>query len=86
MRYSSGMSLEKAIEEVRYKANDVCAFVRLIDSLSKEDKETLLQALENKVPDVTLASALRKEGWRVAEYSIARHRKGTCRCLQTIKK
>lgn len=80
------MSLEKAIEEVRYKGDDVCAFARLINSLDKEDKETLLKALENKVPDVTLASALRKEGWRVAEYSIARHRKGNCRCLNAIKK
>jgi len=80
------MSLEKAIEEVRYKGDGVCSFARLINSLSAEDKETLLKALENKVPDTTLASALRKEGWRVAEYSIATHRKGTCRCLNTTKK
>lgn len=79
------MSLEKAIEEVRHRPDDVCSFARLINNLNDEDRKTLLKALENKVPDVTLASALRKEGWRVAEYSIATHRKGNCRC-PNIKK
>jgi hypothetical protein len=73
------MSLEKSIEEFKHN-NGVCPFAKLINNLNDEDKKALLKALDNKVPDVTLASALRKEGWRIAEISIAQHRKGICRC------
>jgi len=73
------MSLEKSIEEFKHNSG-VCPFAKLINNLNDEDKKALLKALDNKVPDVTLASALRKEGWRIAEISIAQHRKGICRC------
>jgi len=72
------MSLEKSIEEFRYKGT--CPFAKLISTLNAADKKALLSALEKRIPDVTLASALRKEGYKIAEISISQHRKGLCRC------
>jgi hypothetical protein len=76
------MSLENSIEEARYKGNVVCPFARLIDQLSDADKKALDAAINKRLPDVTLATALRKEGYRIAEISISQHRKGLCRCRQ----
>lgn len=73
------MSLEKSIEQFKHSYG-VCPFAKLVNNLNDEDRKALLKAIENKVPDITLASALRKEGWRIAEVSIAQHRKGICRC------
>lgn len=74
------MSLENSIEEARYKGGITCPFARLIDQLSEADKKALDAAINKRLPDVTLATALRKEGYRIAEVSISQHRKGLCRC------
>jgi hypothetical protein len=75
------MTLEDAIEKVRYKKQDSpCPFGVIIEKLSKEDKDALHKAIEKRIPDVTLANALRKEGYRIAEISISTHRRGVCRC------
>lgn len=76
------MSLENSIEEARYKGNTVCPLARLINGLSEADKKALDAAINKRLPDVTLATALRKEGYRIAEISISQHRKGLCRCRQ----
>jgi hypothetical protein len=73
------MSLEKSIEEFTY-SNGVCPFAKLFFKLNSEDQKALVKAVANNVPDITLASALRKEGYRIAEISISQHRKGICRC------
>lgn len=78
------MSLEKSIEEFRYKGgNGICPFAKLINTLNDADKKALEAAIAKRLPDVTLASALRKEGYKIAEISISQHRKGLCRCPQT---
>lgn len=77
------MSLENSIEEARFKGNTLCPFARLIDELNDADKKALDAAINKRLPDVTLATALRKEGYRIAEISISQHRKGICRCRQT---
>jgi hypothetical protein len=75
------MSLEESIEAVRYKGADLsCPFQRLINNLPVADKKALLNAIDKNLPDVTLAQALRKEGYKIAEISIANHRKRVCRC------
>jgi hypothetical protein len=75
------MTLEDSIEMVRYKKQDQpCPFALIIEKLSKEDKDALHKAIEKRIPDVTLANALRKEGHRIAEISISSHRRGVCRC------
>lgn len=80
--YSSPMSLEKSIEEFRYKGSGLCPFAKLITALNDADKKALESAMAKRLPDVTLASALRKEGYKIAEISISQHRKGLCRCPQ----
>lgn len=77
------MSLEKSIEEFRYKGSGLCPFARLINTLNDADKKALNAAITKRLPDVTIASALRKEGYKIAEISISQHRKGLCRCPQT---
>ena len=77
------MSLENSIEEFRYKGNNACPFARLIEQLNDADKKALDAAINKRLPDVTLATALRKEGYRIAEISISQHRKGLCRCRQS---
>lgn len=76
------MSLENSIEEARYKGDSVCPFARLIDQLNDADKKALDNAINRRLPDVTLATALRKEGYKIAEISISQHRRGLCRCRQ----
>lgn len=76
------MSLENSIEEARYKGDSLCPFARLIDQLNDADKKALDSAINRRLPDVTLATALRKEGYKIAEISISQHRKGLCRCRQ----
>ena len=76
------MSLEKSIEEARFKGLELCPFARIINKLSDADKKALDEAINKRLPDVTLATALRKEGYRIAEISIAQQRKGLCRCRQ----
>jgi len=76
------MSLEESIEEFRYKGfDDMCPFGKLITNLPETDKKALFSAIEKKLPDITLANALRKEGYKIAEISIANHRKKICRCV-----
>ena len=76
------MSLEDSIEEFRYKGTDIglCPFAKLINKLNDADRKALFNAMEKGLPDITLASALRNEGYKIAEISIAQHRKGICRC------
>lgn len=76
------MSLRESIEEVRFiKENEPCPFSKIINQLNKEDKEALQDALDKRLPDVTIANALRKEGFRIAEISISKHRRALCRCI-----
>ncbi len=74
------MTLEDSIEQVRYKKQDQpCPLGLIIEKLSKADQDALHKAIEKRIPDVTLANALRKEGYRIAEISISTHRRGVCR-------
>ena len=75
------MALSESIEEFRFKKLDgLCPFAKLIESLNDADKKALLDALEKKIPSVTLANALRKEKYKIAEATISQHRRGVCRC------
>lgn len=75
------MTLSESIEEFRFKKLDgLCPFGKLIESLNDSDKEALISAINKKIPSVTIASALRKEKYKIAEATISQHRKGICRC------
>jgi len=78
------MSLAKTLEEHRTRFEPKpCPFVILHNSLSDEDKKALDLAITNKYPDINIATALRAEGYRIAEVSISQHRRGVCRCAKT---
>lgn len=75
------MSLEKSIEEFRVKRENLpCPLIRIYEQLNDTDKKAFDSAMKNNIPDSTLAYALRKEGFRIAEVSISQHRRGVCRC------
>lgn len=75
------MSLEESIESVRYsKETQPCPLMKVANQLNDADKKALQSALEKGLPDVTLANALRKEGFRISEISISQHRRAICRC------
>ena len=80
------MTLAESIEQFRFKKLDgLCPFAKLIESLDDKDKEVLNNAINKKVPSVTLANALRKEGYKIAEATISQHRRGICRCPKSDK-
>lgn len=76
------MSLKDAIAQHSYRAFDSCPLSRIIERLSKEDKEALEQAIKNNVAVYSIARALRSEGHRIAESSVSDHAKKVCRCFK----
>lgn len=76
------MTLADSIEEFRFKKLDgICPFGKLIEELNVTDKEALISAINKNIPSVTLANALRKEGFKIAEATISQHRRNICRCI-----
>jgi hypothetical protein len=57
------------------------------DQLSKEDKAKLAEVLEvpygasGRLPNTTIAAALRDEGLDVGDAAVTKHRRGACRCF-----
>jgi hypothetical protein len=77
------MALKQSLDKYVVETTIYCPFQRLINKLSPEDRATLEEALEKKFPNITIAKALRAEGYRIAEISIMEHKKGICRCPQS---
>lgn len=56
------------------------------DKLTDEDKAELIRVLEvpyghpNRLPNTTIAAALREEGHDVGDTAVNKHRRGACRC------
>lgn len=77
------MALADRIEQLTVrKINNPtqCPFATLLNTMPKADREVALSALDKGVSASALTSALRLEGYKIAELSILHHRKGTCRC------
>lgn len=79
------MALKQSLDKFLVETTIYCPFARLIDKLPLEDKATLQDALDKNYPNITIAKALRDEGYRIAEISIMEHRKGLCRCPKKKK-
>lgn len=76
------MALSDSIEEFRFKKLDgLCPFGKLVESLNDNDKKVIDNAINKNIPSVTLANALRKEGYKIAEATISQHRRNICRCI-----
>jgi len=61
-------------------AGQVCIYQALVDSLSKEDQIALENAWQKGVAQRIILRALRVEGHKTSNESIANHRSGNCRC------
>jgi hypothetical protein len=54
--------------------------------LSDDDKKKLIEVLEvpygnpERLPNTTIAAALREEGYDVGNAAVNKHRRGDCRC------
>jgi hypothetical protein len=70
-------SLVKAKEASRKGA--FCSMCRLIDDLDKDDREALVSALKDPtIYSSTIGRALRSEGYKMADVTVQRHRRGGC--------
>jgi hypothetical protein len=55
--------------------------------LSKEEREKLAEVLEipygtpGRLPNTTIAAALREEGFDIGDAAVNKHRRGSCRCF-----
>lgn len=55
--------------------------------LSNEDRTKLAEVLEvpygtpGRLPNTTIASALREEGFDIGDAAVNKHRRGACRCF-----
>jgi hypothetical protein len=57
------------------------------EQLSKEDQAKLAEVLDipygtpGRLPNATIAAALREEGFDVGDAAVMKHRRGSCRCF-----
>ena len=62
------------------------------DQLSKEDRAKLAEVLEvpygtpGRLPNTTIAAALREEGLDIGDAAVNKHRRGACRCFGSSPK
>ena len=75
------MSLKEALGSEKILRTNVCTVQTLLSKLDKDDQDALVKALvDSTVPSTFIARALKKEGFDVQGQSLARHRRGECRC------
>lgn len=87
------MSLSKAVESINSDSlKKTCKIGAILqgDQMSKEDKDYLQSVLfvpigdPQRLPTMTLTTALNSEGYRIGISTIERHRTNTCCCFLTI--
>jgi len=60
-----------------------CAFAKLLDTLDKEDRAILEDALANpRWANRSLVEELQKRGFATSRDSLTHHRNGRCKCLK----
>jgi len=75
------MGLAERIQENNWRARPVCTVSRVLEQLTPEDRQALLDALAD--PTVLLSAierALRVDGIEIAAQTLGRHRRGDCHC------
>ena len=82
------MSLAKAVKELEKKqelekSEVKCAYVKLLESMPKEDQETLLNLINvRKLATRVVVDLFVREGYRIGAPSINSHKNGSCRCTK----
>lgn len=76
------MSLAAALsrEAAPVQRGGRCSVALLLETLSADDAAELRSALASPMEHAAIARALTSEGHRFASSTIARHRRGECRC------
>jgi hypothetical protein len=68
-----------------------CGMAKLLESMAKSDKETLEQVMFEvpimapRVSNTKIYQILIEEGYSVAPFAIAQHRRKQCRCFVGLK-
>lgn len=57
-----------------------CRVAGVLEAMTEDDRADLLQAIKLGLQASSISRALRARGWDVAGNTIARHRRGECRC------
>ena len=74
------MALSDSIERHTSKSENKCTLAIIFDMLNETDRTELLTHLKKGTPSATLVSALRSEGYHIAEATFNNHRNGRCKC------
>ena len=73
------MALSDSIEKFTSKSHK-CTVAIILEMLDKKDREVLLNGINIGKPTTTLVSALRSEGYQIAEATFNKHRNQKCLC------
>jgi len=68
------------IAETKHKKDNFCAYQTMYESLNPADQKALDEAWQAGYSANIVLAALRHEGIKSSNESIARHKKGLCRC------
>lgn len=76
------MSLADQMKEAPKVSSSVrCAYVKLFDTMPKDDQETLLELINvRKLASRVIVEMLAREGYKLGNESLNNHRFGRCRC------
>lgn len=75
------MSLRSALEaSTAHRKGPRCSVANLLDTLDDDDRQALLDAFASDLQHAQITRALKAEGHRVGDQTIARHRGGECSC------
>ena len=77
------MALDVTLAKHVFKKPTVCPVSLLIEKLPTADKKVFLDALANGIPTHPLVYALREEGYKMSDNTLAAHRNGKCKCAKT---
>lgn len=77
------MGLADRLEEINNLLHSQkCAYVLLLDSMKKEDREALEAAWSKGTSQRIILRALRAEGYKTSNEAILNHRTGNCKCAK----
>jgi len=77
------MALADSIEKHTTRSENKCTLAIIVEMLNDKDRTDLLAHIKKGTPTSTLVSALRSEGYQIAEATFQKHRNGHCKCPVT---
>jgi len=78
------MALSDRITEINSMTHAAkCTYQILLDEMAEEDRTALLAAWEKGISQRIILRALRAEGYKTSNESIANHKSGNCKCRKS---